>query len=349
MAKLNLRFPAAALAVLGALATCRADGPYRFLKEIPIGGAGGWDYLRIDGDARRLYVSHATRVVVIDLDRGAVCGEVDDTPGVHGIAIAPELGRGFTSNGREGKAGIFDLRTLQTLSKVQTGENPDAIAYVPGIREVYTFNGRSRTATVFGAGTGRVLATIPLPGKPEFAAVDPKAGRIYDNIEDRNEVAVIDAGTRRIAALWPIAPGEGASGMAIDLEHHRLFIGCHNRLMAVLDSADGRVVATLPIDAGVDANAFDPGTQLAFSSNGAGTVTVVHEDAPDRFTVVQSLATMRGARTMALDPVTHAIYLADAKFEPLPEPQPGGPRPWPKIIPGTFKILVYGYAPASGP
>jgi DNA-binding beta-propeller fold protein YncE len=334
----------AAALLVGVLAPCRADGPYHFSRQIPIGGDEGWDYMQVDGGARRLYVSHGGKVVVIDIDRLVVCGEIDGTPGVHGIALAPELGRGFTSNGREGRAGIFDLATFQVLSKVETGENPDAILYVPGLREVYTFNGRSRSATAFGAASGRVLATIPLPGKPEFAAVDPEAGRIYDNIEDRNEIAVIDAGTHRVTALWPIAPGESASGLAIDTEHHRLFAGCHNRLMAVIDSTDGRVVATVPIEPGVDANAFDPGTQLAFSSNGAGTVTVVREETAERFTVVQTLATRRGARTMALDPGTHAIFLADADFEPQPEAQPGEPRRWPKTVPGTFKILVYSYA-----
>ena len=341
---------AAALAAgLSAALPCRADGPYRFDRAIPIAGDGGWDYLKVDETARRLYVSHATTVVVVDIDRGVVSGEIGGTPGVHGIAIAPELGRGFTSNGREGKAGIFDLRTLQPLGKAETGANPDAILYVPGRQEVYTFNGRGLSATVIGAASGAVLATLPLPGRPEFAASDPAAGRIYDNIEDKDEVAVIDARTRKIAALWPIAPGESASGMAIDAVHHRLFLGCENRLMTVMDSTNGRVVAAVPIDAGVDANAFDPGTQLAFSSNGAGTVTVVREDTPDRFTVVQTLETARGARTMALDTRTHALFLATADFEPQPDPQPGEPRRRPRILPGTFRILVYRYDPGIGP
>jgi DNA-binding beta-propeller fold protein YncE len=320
----------------------RAEGPYRLLKEIPVGGEGGWDYLSVDEAARRLYVTHASKVVVIDLDKEQVVGEVTNTPGVHGFAIAPDLQRGFSSNGQESKSSVVDVKTLQTLFKVDTGNNPDAILYDPGQQEVYTFNGRGQSATVFGAKDGKVVTTIALPGRPEFAAVDPKAGRVYDNIEDKSEVVAIDTKTHKIAATWPIAPGEGASGMAIDTAHHRLFLGCHNKLMVMMDSDSGKVVATVPIGDRVDANAFDPGTQFAFSSNGDGTVTIAHEDAADKLTVVQTLTTERGARTMALDPTTHKVYLASAKYEPQPPAEPGAPRQRPKIIPGSFKILVYG-------
>lgn len=287
-----------------------ADGPYHLGKEIPIGGAGGFDYLSIDPAARRLYVSHASKVVVVDIDKDAIAGEITDTPGIHGFAIAADLGRGFSSNGRESKASIIDLKTLQTISKVETGQNPDAILYYSEQQEVYTFNGRGKSATVFDAKTGKVIATIPLSGKPEFAAADPKAGRIYCNLEDKSEIAVIDAKEHKVLNTWPIAPGEEASGMAIDLAHHALFIGCHNKLMEMINTEDGKVVATVPIGDGVDANAFDPDTQLAFSSNGDGTLTIAHEDSPDKLTVVQNLETRRGARTMALDAKTHRIYLA---------------------------------------
>jgi DNA-binding beta-propeller fold protein YncE len=261
------------------------------------------------------------------------------------VALAPELKRGFTSNGRENKAGIVDLETLKTLSKVDTGQNPDGMLYEPGRQEVYMFNGRGRSATVFDAKTGTAIATIPLSGKPEFAAADPQAGRVYNNIEDKSEVAVIDIKTHQVVATWPIAPGEEASGMAIDAEHHRLFLGCGNKLMVMMDSTNGKVVATAPIDQGVDANAFDPGTLLAFASCGAGTVTIAKEETPDKLTVVQTLTTERGARTMTLDPKTHNIYLASAKFEAQPEPAPGAPRQRPKMVPGSFKILVYGMNP----
>jgi len=318
-------------------AACRAEGPYHLIKEIPVGGDGGWDYVSVDSEAGVLYVSHGTKVVVIDLKKDQVAGEIADTPGIHGFAVAPELGRGFSSNGREGKASIVDLKTLKTLSKVETGENPDAILYEPVQKEVYTFNGRGRSATVFGAESGKVVATIPLPGKPEFAAEDPKSARIYNNIEDKNEVVVIDLKAHKVAETWPIAPGEEASGMAIDLEHHRLFLGCNNKLMLMLDSTNGKVVDKVPIGEGVDANAFDSKTQFAFASCREGTVTIAHEDSPEKLTVVQTLKTERGARTMALDPRTHNIYLPSAQYETAVE---GKQRP--KMVAGSFKVLVYG-------
>jgi len=252
-----------------------------------------------------------------------------------------------TSNGRENKASIVDLKTLQTLSKVDTGENPDGMLFEPAQQEAYVFNGRGQSATVIDVKSGKLVATIPLPGKPEFAAADSKAGRVYNNIEDKNELVAIDIKTHQVANTWPIAPGEEASGMAIDLAHHRLFIGCHNKLMEMIDSTNGKVLATVPIGEGVDANAFDPGTQLAFSSCGDGTVTIAHEDTPEKLTVVQTLKTERGARTMGLDPRTHRIYLASAKFEPQPEQSPGAPRQRPKMIQGSFKILVYGLEKTS--
>lgn len=319
-----------------AAAICGAQGTYHFIKEIPIGGEGGWDYLAVDSAAQRLYVSHAAKVVVIDLSSDKVIGEITNTPGVHGIAVAPELGRGFISDGREAKAALFDLKTLQTISKVDTGENPDAILYEPAQKEVYTFNGRGHSATVIDAAAGKVAATIPLGGKPEFAQADVEAGRIYDNIEDKSEVAVIDAKKHEVLNRWPIAPGESASGMAIDLKNHRLFLGCDNKMMVMMDSTSGKVLASVPIGSGVDANAFDPGTRLAFASCGDGTTTIAREDG-DKLAVVQTLQTERSARTMALDPKTHRIYLSAAKMEPPAEGQRRG-----RIVPDSFKVLVYG-------
>ena len=329
--------------IAGARARGAEENPYHFLKQIDIGGEGGWDYLSVDSAARRLYVSHSTKVVVIDLDKNSVVGEVADTPGVHGFAIAPELGFGFSSNGQENKASIVDLKTLKTLSKVDTGQNPDAILYVPDRQEVYTFNGRGKSATVFEAKSGKVVATVPLPGKPEFAQVDLKAGRIYNNIEDTNQVVAIDIKSHEVVATWPIAPGESASGMAIDLAHHRLFLGCSNKMMVMLDSESGKVVATVPIGAGVDANSFDPVTRLAFASNGGdGTVTIAREETPDKLAVIQTLATARGSRTMVLDAKTHNMYLAAADFEAPAAQAPGAPRQRPRMVPGTFRVLVYG-------
>jgi DNA-binding beta-propeller fold protein YncE len=337
------RLLAASLFVLLGATFCRADGPYHLLKEIAVGGEGGWDYLSVDAANHRLYVSHATKVVVIDTVKDTVVGEIADTPGIHGFACAPELGRGFSSNGRENKAGIVDLKTLQTLAKVDTGENPDAILYEPGRKEVYTFDGRGRTATVFEAATGKRVATIPVGGKPEFAQTDPAAGRVYANIEDKNEVVAIDTATHQIVNHWPIAPGEEPTGMSIDLAHHRLILGCGNEKMIILDSTNGRVVASLDAGKGIDATSFDPATQLAFASAGSGTVAIVHEDTPEKFTAVQKLATERSARTMTLDPLTHKIYLASAQFEAPPASPPAGEtRSRPKMIPGSFKVLVYG-------
>jgi DNA-binding beta-propeller fold protein YncE len=300
-----------------------ADVLYHLTKEIPVPGRAQWDYLKADPETHRLYLSHGSKVEVIDLDKGVVVGAIEDTPGVHGIALAPKLGRAFTSNGQENKASIVDLTTLKTLSKVATGANPDSILYEPTQNEVYTFNGKGKSATVFEPESGKVIATIDLGGKPESAAADGQAGRIYVNIEDKSEVAVIDMKTHQVLSRWPIAPGESASGMAIDLEHHRLFLGCDNKKMVMMDSTTGKVVTTVPIGAGVDANAFDPGTQLAFSSNGEdGTTTIAREVSPDKLTVVQVLKTVMGARTMTLNPQTHEIY--------LPAPTP------------SFRVLVYG-------
>jgi DNA-binding beta-propeller fold protein YncE len=264
--------------------------------------------------------------------------EITNTPGVHGLAPAPELGRGFVSDGRESKAAIVDLKSLQILSKVDTGQNPDGMLYEPGRQEAYMFNGRGRSATVIDAKSGKVVATIALDGKPEFPAADPAAGRVYDNLEDKSEVAVIDTATHTVVTNWPVAPGEEGSGLAIDTDHHRLFIGCGgSKTMVMMNSTDGKVVASVPIGDGVDACAFDPGTQLAFSSCRDGTTTIAHEDSPSKLTVVQTLKTERGARTMTLDPKTHRIYLPTAKFNP---PAEGERRP--RMIPGTLRLLVYG-------
>lgn len=315
---------------------------YGFITQIRLTGDGGWDYLSIDSAARRLYVAHADHVDVVDIDHNTFVGRIADTPGVHGVAIAHQLARGYASDGQASQASIFDLNTLATIARVATGEGPDSIVYEAGRSEVYTFNGRGHSASVFDAQTGNVVATIALPGRPEFAVADAAAGRIYDNIEDKNLIVAIDVRSHAIVDQWPIAPGEGASGIAIDSAHHRLFVGCHNQRMLMIDAGNGRVMASVPIGAGVDANAFDPGTQLAFASTGEGTVTIAHEDSADKLSVVQTLQTQPGARTMALDPSTHNIYLATADLVPAPA---GSPPGRPAIVPGSFRILVYGPEP----
>jgi len=336
----TFRLAAAVLACGLSLPAVAADGPYRQLEEISIGGEGGWDYLAVDAAARRLYVSHSTKVVVIDIDRDVVVGEIAPAPGVHGIALAPDLGRAFVSNGREATASIVDLKTLQITGTVKTGENPDAILYEPVHKEVYTFNGRSKSATVFDANTGDVRATIPLPGKPEFAVFDQKAGRIYNNIEDTSQLVAIDTETHAVVATWPIAPGEEASGLAFDPEGRRLFVGCANSRMLMVDATDGKVLASVPIGPGVDANAFDPATGLAFASSSDGTLTVARPEGRDGLSVVQTLATPRRSRTMTLDPKTHRLYVSAAEFAP-PATGPDGKQRWPQVLPGSFKVVVY--------
>jgi YVTN family beta-propeller protein len=321
------------------------SGPYQFVTEIPIGGEGGWDIVTIDSAARRLYLSHATKVVVVDLITNTVAGEIDDTSGVHGFVAVPDVQRGFSSNGKESKSSVVDLTTLKTVSKIDTGPNPDAIVYETRHGEVYVFNHTGNSVTVINAKTATVSATIPLGGNPEFAVVDENAGRVYCNIEDKSEVAVIDANKHEVVAHWSLAPGEGPSGIALDATHHRLFSGCHNKMMVMLDTESGKVVDTVPIGAGVDGCAFDDESQLAFASCGDGTTTIARQVAPGKLTVIQTLKTERGARTMALDPKTHRIYLPSAKFEPAPSPSPGVSPARPRIVPNTLKLLVY--APAE--
>src|SRR5207247_1628737 len=274
----------------------------------------------------------------IDTQANKVVGEVTDTPGVHGFAIAADLGRGFASNGRENKVSIVDLKTLKTLQKVETGQNPDAILYEPSKKEVYAFNGRGKSATVIDAQSGKVVATVPLEGKPESGQADSKAGKVYVNMEDLNAIKVIDTATHKVIDTWPIAPGEAATGMAFDAVTHSLFVGCDNKLMLMIDSTTGRVIYSVPVGGGVDSTWFDPATKLAFTSNGeAGTVTVAHEDSPSVLKVVQTLKTRPGARTMALDPSTHTIYQSATDYEP----QPAGAKGRPKAVVGTFRVLTY--------
>jgi DNA-binding beta-propeller fold protein YncE len=318
-----------------------ASSGYRVIDTLRLGGDGGWDYLTFDPASRRLFVSHGTHVMVVDADTKVAVGDIPDTPGVHGIAIASDLGRGFISNGRGATATIFDLKTLGRIGEVKTGENPDAILYDRASGRVFTFNGRSGDATAFDAAHGTVTGTIPLGGKPEFAVADGK-GRVYVNIEDKSEIVALDAKALQVKSRWPLEPCEEPSGLAFDSEHGRLFTVCRNRLMAVVDATTGRVVTTLPIGSGVDGVAYDPATGLVFASNGEGTLTVVHEDSPDSFRVVENVPTQAGARTLALDPKTHRIFLSTAQLGPRPAPTAEVPRPRPSIVPGSFVVLVVG-------
>ena len=295
------------------------DG-YQITKKIPVPGQGGWDYLAVDEAARRLYVSHGTQVEVLDVDSGKLVGKIEDTPGVHGIAIAPELGRGFVSNGQAATVTIFDLKTLQKIGDVPTGKKPDAILYDPATARVFAFNGGSNNATVIDAKEGKVAGTVDLGGGPEFAAADG-TGFVFDNLEDEGLVLKIDARKMTVEQRWKAC--DAPSSMAMDRENRRLFIGCRSKVMAVMNADTGQVIMTVPIGDHVDATAYDATTKLIFNSNGEGTVTVVRQDSPDKYSVVETVKTLPRAKTMALDPKTHQLFLSTAEN-------------------GQFEVLVVG-------
>jgi DNA-binding beta-propeller fold protein YncE len=324
------------LSALFAIAAFAAPTGWKVLKEIKIGGEGGWDYLTIDSAARRLYVSHATHVVVVDPDAGKIVGDIPDTPGVHGIALAPALNRGFVSNGRGNNVTIFDMKTLKLISQVATtGDNPDDISFEPKSGRVFTFNGRGNNATAIDAKTGMVVGTIPVGGKPEFAVSDDK-GHVYANIEDTSEIIEIDAAKAMLTKRYSLKPCDGPSGLAIDVKKRRLFSVCSNRVMAISDPDAGKVIASPAIGAGSDGVVFDSSTGYAISSNGDGTLTIVQEMG-GKYDVVENVATARGARTIAIDDKTHNVYLPVADQLPA---QPGQRRGG--FAPDSFKVLVVG-------
>jgi YVTN family beta-propeller protein len=328
--------PALALLALGGFGSAEPETGYHVLKTIKLGGEGGWDYLTLDAAARRLYISRATRVVVLDVDTGKVVGEVANTPGVHGIALDSKRQQGFTSNGKENTVTVFDFKTLQETRRVKVGTKPDAILYDPASDRVFTCNGGSNDATAIAAETGKVDGTVKLGGKPEFAVADEK-GMVFVNLEDKDEVVAIDAKKLTVTKRWPLAPGTEPSGLAMDRAKRRLFATCHNEKLVVLDADSGKVLGTPAIGKHPDAAVFDPGTGLAFSSNGDGTLTVIEEQPAGTFRVAADVKTQEGARTMALDTKTHNIYLATARFKP---PVPGEKRRTPE--PDSFVILVVG-------
>jgi YVTN family beta-propeller protein len=332
----------ALVALAAALATqAAAPAGYHLLNKYKLGGEGGWDYLLVDSAARRVYISRSTHVMVVDADTGALVGDIPDTPGVHGIAVVSDLNKGYTTNGRDGSVSVFDTKTLKALGKIKVGQNPDAVTYDAESKRVFAFNGASHDATAIDVKTDTVAGTIPLGGKPESGVADER-GRVFVNVEDKSEVVEIDS--RKLAALnhWSLAPCEEPTGMAMDRKRRRLIVGCSNKLMAVVNADTGKVVATLPVGRGVDASAFDPATDLAFTSNGEGTLSVVHEDSPDKFTVVETVQTQAGARTMSLDAKTHRVYLVSAEFGAPPPATPERPRPRPGIVPGSFTLIVMG-------
>ena len=299
-----------------------AADSYQITKKIPIPGQGSWDYLTVDEGARRLYVSHGTQVEVLDLDSGAIVGKIENTQGVHGIAIAPDLGRGFVSDGQSSTVTIFGLKTLKTIAEVPTGKKPDAIIYDPATSRVFAFNGGSNSATVIEAKDGKVAGTIDLGGGPEFAAADGN-GYVYNNLEDESLVLKINSRTLKVEQRWPTAPCASPSSMAIDRANRRLFLGCRSKVMAVMDADTGKIITTLPIGDHVDATAFDVETRLIFNSNGEGTVTVIRQDSPDKYSIVETVKTLPRAKTSALDPKTHRLFLSTGES-------------------GQFEVLVLG-------
>jgi len=321
--------------------SARSATEYKIVKTVKLGGDGGWDCLTVDSQARRLYISRGTHVMVVNADTGEVVGDIPGTNGVHGIALVPALDKGFTSNGRDNTVSVFDLKTLHVSKQIPVGKNPDIIIYDSESKLVFTGNGGSRDVTAIDPKSETVKGTIPLDGKPEFAVTDEN--HLYVNLEDKSMIARIDSRKLTVDARWPLAPGEEPTGLAIDEKHHRLFAACGNKLMAVVNTDDGHVVANVPTGSGADGAEFDSSGQIAFSPNGGdGTLTVIHEDSPDKFSVVQTLPTQKGARTMTLDPKTHNVFLITAEFGPPPAPTAERPHPRPSIVPGSFTLLIVG-------
>lgn len=305
-----------------------------------VGGVGGWDLLAFQPEQKRLFISRSDRVQVFDTESGKVIKEIPGTDGVHGIALAKELGRGFTSNGKSNSVTVFDLDSLSVIDEIKgTGEKPDAILYDPVSKRVFAFNGRSQNTTVIDAVTRKIIATITLPGKPELAVLDGK-GNIFVNIEDKNSIARIDIAKLTVTAEWPIAGCEGPTGLAIDPKHGRLFSVCDNHKMVVINAVSGKAVSEVVIGAGPDGAAFDSRSALVLSSNGDGTLSVIRQERPDQYSTVATIPTQKGARTMALDEATHHVYLVTSEFGPPPPATADQPHPRPPQIPGTFSVLA---------
>jgi DNA-binding beta-propeller fold protein YncE len=329
------------LAGIGQLAA-QSSAPYHQIASYTLGGDGGWDYLALDTVSHRLFVARNDRVMVIDEASGKLLSEITGLHRTHGIAFDYGARHGFVTASGDSSVTMFDLATLKVLGTVKAGAGADALIFDQASMHALSFNGGGNSATVIDGSTGKSLATIPLGGRPEFAASDGK-GKVFANLEDSSAVVEIDTKSNRVTRRWSLAPCESPSGLAIDVAHHRLFSGCENKMMAVSDYDAGKVIATAPIGSGVDADRFDPGTELAFSSNGEGSITAVHEDEPNKFSVVQTVPTARGARTMELDPASHRLFTVTARFGPAPEQAtPDNPRRRPPILPDSFVLLVFG-------
>ena len=326
----------AALSVPG-----HADTPaYEIVARMPVGGEGGWDYLTFDPASHRLFVTRGSHVQVVDTARDTVVGDIPNTNGVHGVVLVPEVGHGFTSNGRDSTVTVFDLKTLAAVASVRLpGRNPDAILYDPASERVFAFNAGSASATAIDPEKNQVIGNVALGGQPEFAVADGR-GRVYVNLEDSSAVVSFDTRTLKVLSRWPLAPGEEPTGLAMDRARRRLFSACANQKLIVLDANSGRRIADLPIGARCDGVTFDPALGLILSTNGDGTLSVIREDSADRYTKLADVPTQRGARTVALDEATHRVYTCTAQYGETPAPTAEQPHPRARPVPGSFVILA---------
>ena len=311
---------------------------YEVSQKVKLGGEGRWDYLTVDDTSGRIFITRSTHVMVVDENTLKPVGDIPDLHGIHGVALAHDAGKGYVSEGETSKVAIFAIQDLKKDKEVEVGNTPDAITYDPFSKQVFTFNARGQDSTVLDE-TGARVGDIPLGGKPEFAVADGN-GEMFVNIEDTSELAAIDTKARKVRNRWPLKPCEEPTGLALDQANRRLFVGCSNKLMAIVNADSGQIVQTVPIGDGVDATAYDAGTGLAFASCGEGVLTVIKQDTPDKYSVAENVVTQRGARTMALDPKTHVIYLVTADFGPPPAATADNPHPRPSMVPGTFTLLV---------
>jgi YVTN family beta-propeller protein len=322
----------------------RPDGGYHLLKKYDLGAAPGgkeyWDYITLDNSSRRLYISHNTEVKIVDADGGAIVGSIPNLKRVHGIVVLTNIGRGFISDGGADEVVVFDIKTLKVTGHIKTGGNPDCIIYDPASKHIFAMNGKTNDASVIDPGSLSVVATVAIGGRPEYAVADGH-GTIYDNVEDKNEVVAIDSLSNTVKARWPIAPAEEATAIDLDAQHHRLFIGGRNKVLAIMNVDSGKVIQSFPIGAGVDTNIYEPETGLLFVAAREGTLHIFHEDTPDQFSVVETVKTEFGARNMALDPITHHLFIDTADFTPAAEPTAEQPHPQPSPVSGTFRLLVY--------
>ena len=334
------------LAVLAALVSAEENpapaGGYKILKKIALGGDGFWDYLTIDSAAQKLYIGRSTRVMIVDMASEKLEAEIGGMTGVHGAAIVPDANRGFVTSGKDNTVRVFDLKTQKETDRLTAGKKPDAIIYDPFSKSVFAFNNGGTTVTIIDPATAKVTGEIELGGAPEFGVADGK-GTVFVNLEDKSEIVVIDSKNMKVLNHWSLAPGEAPTGLSMDLEHRRLFSGCSgSKTMVVVDADSGKIVASLPIGVGVDATAFDKDSQNAFSSNRDGTLTVIHEDAPDAFHVIQNVQTQPGSKTMAFDPKSHTIWLAAAEMKDAPEGAAEQNRQRKIVAPGSFSVIVVG-------